>query len=76
MFGRLPAYGFYIRHGKNISLDNIALDYADDENRSAIVADDIDTLEITGLKAKPSPNVSEVVQLKNVRNSPNLPKSN
>lgn len=76
MFGRLPAYGFYIRHGKNITLDNIALDYADDENRSAIVADDIDTLEITGLKAKPSPDVSEVVQLKNVRNSPNLPKSN
>ncbi|GAB3261532.1 glycoside hydrolase family 28 protein [Larkinella harenae] len=76
MFGRLPAYGFYIRHGKNITLDNLSLDYADEENRAAIVADDVDTLEIFGLKAKASPAVPERVQLKNVRNSPNLPKPN
>ncbi|MBD2754366.1 glycoside hydrolase family 28 protein [Spirosoma validum] len=76
MFGRLPAYGFYIRHGKNIVLDNLSLDYADEENRPAIVADDVDALEINQLKAKPSPNVPALVQLKNVRNSPNMPKSN
>lgn len=76
MFGRLPAYGFYIRHGKNITLDQLSLDYADEENRAAIVADDVDALEITGLKAKTSPAVPERVQLKNVRNSPTIPKPN
>lgn len=76
MFGRLPAYGFYIRHGRNISLENLSLDYADEENRPAIVADDVDALEIIGLKAKASPNAPELIQLKNVRNSPNLSKLN
>ncbi len=76
MFGRLPAYGFFIRHGKNITLDNVSLDVVEDENRPAIVADDIDRLDITNLKAKASPGIPETVRLKQVRNSPNLPKSN
>ncbi|RRA98087.1 glycoside hydrolase family 28 protein [Larkinella rosea] len=76
MFGRLPAYGFYIRHGRNVALENLSLDYAGEENRSAIVAEDVDALQIRDLKAKASPKVPELVQLKNVRNSPNMPKSN
>jgi polygalacturonase len=29
MFGSLPAYGFYVRHAKDLSLRNIAVSYAD-----------------------------------------------
>jgi polygalacturonase len=48
MFGvMLPAYGFYIRHAKNIVLDNVNLSFlGGKEERHAIVADDVNGLTI------------------------------
>jgi len=43
----LPSYGFYIRHGKNIVLDNVQLRYhTGKEERHAIVAEDVSLLQI------------------------------
>lgn len=50
MFGRLPASGFFIRHAKNITLDRVSLDFTAEENRPALVTDDVVGLEIIGLR--------------------------
>ena len=41
MFGKLPAYGFYCRHARNLRLRNIDLQFDSDDARPAIVLDDV-----------------------------------
>jgi len=41
MFGELPAWGFYIRHVKGISMKNITLKLDDSDYRPAFVFDDV-----------------------------------
>jgi polygalacturonase len=41
MFGVLPAYGFYIRHAKGITFDNVEVSFANDDARPAFVLDDV-----------------------------------
>jgi len=60
MFGQmLPSYGLYIRHGKNITIDNIQLRYHSGiEERHAIVAEDVQFLHIrNSMWKKPSGNL-------------------
>ncbi len=42
----LPAYAFYIRHAKNITLDNVQIRQLNKDYRHAIVADDVETLRL------------------------------
>jgi len=58
MFGySLPAYGFYLRHTKGMTLENIQLLLAAPDERPAIVLDDCHDMRINGLKADlPSAN--------------------
>lgn len=44
MFGELPAYGFYLRHAKNITMKNVKLVLDESDYRPAIVADDVESL--------------------------------
>ena len=44
MFGELPAWGFYLRHVRNITLKNVRLSLANDDFRPAIVDDDVEEL--------------------------------
>lgn len=69
MFGKLPAYGFYCRHGQNIRFDNVYLDYEQPEYRPAIVCDDVDGLRLEGVDAKPplAGNTIRLVDVKRVR---------
>lgn len=41
MFGELPAYGFYLRHAKNITMRNVKMVLEESDYRPAIVADDV-----------------------------------
>ncbi len=50
MFKELPAWGFYIRHAKQIRLENIALSCTKKDYRTALVLDDVSKIEISGLK--------------------------
>lgn len=52
MFGKLPAYGFYIRHAKNMVFEDIRLHTLEEERRHALVADDVDGLKIVRFTAK------------------------
>ena len=52
MFGTLPAYGFYIRHARGISFDNVEVSFERDEARPAFVLDDVKGVEFFRTNAK------------------------
>ncbi len=61
MFKELPAWGFYLRHAKGISFDNISLACEKKDYRTAVVTDDVHGIRITGLKVKePGPKKDPV----------------
>ncbi len=47
MFGKLPAYGFYCRHVEGLKFSNLHTDFEEPEARPALVADDVERLEIS-----------------------------
>jgi len=66
MFGVLPAYGFYLRHVKGISLTNVRLELAAPELRPALISEDVEGLDLTGFKAA-SCSEGPVLRLRNTR---------
>ena len=51
MFGPLPAYGMYCRHARHVTLRNVQFELAKPDARPAIVCDDVEDLDLSGLKA-------------------------
>ena len=51
MFGTLPAYGFYLRHVKGLTLEDVTLDTAAPDLRPALVGEDVEDLEISSFRA-------------------------
>jgi hypothetical protein len=49
MFQELPAWGFYVRHAKDIKMKNITLKLDDRDFRPAFVFDDVDGLDMEGI---------------------------
>ena len=45
----LPAWGFYIRHADNVTFRNVKLVVEDEDYRPALVADDVNGLDLKGL---------------------------
>lgn len=50
-FGVLPAYGFYLRHARGITLRNVQLELKNSDLRPALVCDDVEELNLVGFKA-------------------------
>jgi len=50
MFKELPAWGFYIRHAKDIIFENVTLVCGKKDYRTAIVLDDVQGATFSGLK--------------------------
>lgn len=69
VFGRIPAYGFFIRHVKNIRLENIRLNFLSDDHRPAILCDNVEEIEIKGLKVSGTEDTPELVRLVNIRDA-------
>ncbi len=63
IFGELPAYGFYIRHAKNITFDNVQLRFKENDERPALFCDDVDGLKIEGLQAQSTSQTPELIRL-------------
>jgi hypothetical protein len=59
MFRELPAWGFYIRHARGITFENIRLYCAKKDYRTAFVLDDVHGAKFSGIK------VSEAAPAKN-----------
>lgn len=68
IFGILPAYGFFIRHAKNITLENIRLRFIQEDQRPALLCDNVEQLEIKGLKAQGTLQTPELIRLVDSRN--------
>lgn len=51
MFGRLPATGFWVRHGRNIELSHIEVATSRPDNRPAIWLERVDGADIFNLKS-------------------------
>lgn len=47
MFGELPAWGFYIRHARNIHFENVRLTCLKKDHRPALVLDDVQQADLT-----------------------------
>ena len=52
MFGELPAWGFYVRHVRNLTMHNIKLTLMAPDYRHAIVLDDVHDMKGQSLKVK------------------------
>lgn len=60
LFGTLPAYGFFVRHATSVVLKNIRLSFATDDHRPAVVCEDVEGLDLSGLKARMLPGIDPV----------------
>lgn len=67
-WGLLPAYGFFIRHADNITFNNVNLSFAEQDQRSAVVLDDVNNFCVRGLKATSSPLTSSLIKVKDSQN--------
>lgn len=67
MFGVLPAYGFYIRHARGISFDNVEVSFEKDDARPAFVLDDVKDVEFFRTNAELFGG-AKMFSLKNVKN--------
>jgi polygalacturonase len=61
MFKELPAWGFYIRHARNLTLENIKLVCNKKDYRIAVVLDDVHGATFTGLSISEPGNKKEPV---------------
>jgi len=64
-FIKIPAYGFFIRHAKNITLTNVELKLENDDFRPPFILEDVKGASFINVKASHSEGVSSFV-LKNV----------
>jgi polygalacturonase len=62
-FGQLPAYGFFVRHAKNVTFDHVRLSFAGEDHRPAVVCDDVAGVTFTGLRAQTMPGIDAVRQV-------------
>ena len=61
MFGELPAWGFYVRHAKNIVIENVHLHAAAADFRPAMVFDDVQSPTLNGLRITPVGEIPAIV---------------
>lgn len=57
MFGAMPSYGFFLRHGRRITLQNIGLHTLAEDRRPAFALEDIASADLERVKAPRTPDV-------------------
>jgi hypothetical protein len=65
MFGTLPSYGLFVRHVKNIKLNNLTFSYKDKDERSVLIFDDVINGTINDLTAQSNETAAPFIWLKN-----------
>jgi len=67
MFGKLPAYGFYCRHVKDLRLRDVRTGYLEREERPALAAEDVETVELADCALDAAERGDSAVRLKDAR---------
>lgn len=68
MWKKLPAYGFYIRHAKNVKLSNISLYTLSPDARPAFYIEDVENIRIDNVDMQTKNAKEPLMILKDVRN--------
>lgn len=66
-FGVMPSYGFFIRHVENIEMNNVNIHYLGEEDRPAIILDDVKGAKFKNIDAQKA-DKSPIFQLQKSRN--------
>ena len=69
MWGNLPAYGFYLRHVKDIMLSNITLKFKTKDERPAINCSDVENATFNLMTFDIDKSAVSVFEYENVRNA-------
>ncbi len=69
IFGDLPAYAFYIHHASGLVFNNVMLRLQSDDLRPAIVCDDVDDIELNGLKVAGSRAAESAIRFQDTWNA-------
>jgi glycosyl hydrolase family 28 len=69
MFGVLPAYGFFCRHVRGLSLQNLALSSEKPDLRPAVVCEDVTDLNLSRASVAGHPDSEPLIRLDQVRNA-------
>jgi polygalacturonase len=56
-FGQIPAWGFYIRHAKNITMHHITLEFENPDYRPAFVIEDVKGIHLSHIQVETLPGV-------------------
>ena len=67
MFGVTPSYGFFVRHARGITFDNVEVSFETDDARPGFVLDDVKNIEFFRTNAQLSSG-GKMFSLKNVSN--------
>ena len=67
MMGRLPAYGFFVRHADRVRLRNIECITDKPDARPAIVCDDAEDLIFAGVELSAPTGDAALIELRNTR---------
>jgi glycosyl hydrolase family 28/pectate lyase-like protein len=67
MWRRLPAYGFYCRHVRGLTLDRIDLDIDQPDKRSAVVLDDVHDATVQAMSAGAPAGAAPLLFLRSVQ---------
>jgi len=65
-FGNMPAYGFFIRHVKNLKMHDMEVSFLSEEQRPAFILDDVDGADCRHVRAQKPPDAPTFV-LKNIK---------
>lgn len=68
-WGTLPAYGFMLRHVKNITLMNVSVRCSTADSRPALVADDVEGLTLNGFTANAAGRTASLFNFNDVKNT-------
>ncbi|MEJ2542830.1 MAG: glycoside hydrolase family 28 protein [Calditrichaceae bacterium] len=66
-FGKIPAYGFFVRHVEGIEFNNVEIRYVNDDMRPAFVLDDVQNAKFNNVNTRKLKDVPMFI-LKNVKN--------
>ncbi len=69
MFGKLPAYGFYCRHVRGLTMRNVQLQLVGEDKRHAVVFEDVHRATVDGLDVPHSNGAAPLLRFTDVQSA-------